>query len=271
MKQLLPIVAIVLVALPLVAGAHPSAQSTLEMLSDAIRAHPESQPLYIQRGAAYSNDGQLELALADLLKAETLGDPVLAAFDQGVLHYRLEEYEAARGYFDVFLEYRPGHMASLEYRARVLRAAGDHAAALADFNAYFALQSQPNPGDYVSAAEMLRGLDGEGIAPALAMLDQGMERLGVIVQLQRYAIALELERGSVAGAIDRLESLEPALGASPDWKIDMGELLLRADRPDEAHRYFEAASAQLATLRRTTARQALLERLQALQPSPQSE
>ena len=38
---------------------------------------------------------------------------------------------------------------------------------------------------------------------AITMLDRGMERLGVIPQLQQYAIALELERKDTEAAIDQ--------------------------------------------------------------------
>jgi tetratricopeptide (TPR) repeat protein len=235
------------------------------MLSESIQARPDEQELYIQRGSAYSNDGQLARALADFEQAETLGAPFVVAFNQGVLHYRMGEFDAARRYFDTFLKHFPGHAPSLEYRARLLRDAGEHEAAVADFEAYFAMNKQPNPGHYVSAAKMLAGLEGKGVEPALAMLDEGMERLGVIPQLQHYAIQLELERKNTAGAIARLESLGPAMGESPDWKVEMGELLLLAGKPAEAQRRFDEASAQLKTLRTTVARQRLLEKLEKLQ------
>jgi predicted Zn-dependent protease len=99
------------------------------------------------------------------------------------------------------------------------------------------------------------------------MLDRGMERLGVIPQLQQYAIALELERKNTAQAIDRLEALEPSLGESPGWKVDMGELLILAGRPAEASQLFDEAFAQLETLRKTVARQRLLEKLEKLRAS----
>jgi tetratricopeptide (TPR) repeat protein len=249
------------------ASAHPGAEHTLAALSQSIQERPNDQQLYLQRGSAYSNEGQLTAALADFRKAETLGDPVLVAFHQGVLHYRMKEFVAARRYFDTFLKRFPGHPPSLEYRARLLRDAGDHKAALADFNAYFSVQPQPNPGDYVSAADLLAGLEGAGTASAIEMLDRGMERLGVIAHLQQRAIDLELQRNNIAGAIDRLGALEPSMGESPDWKVRMGELLLLADRPDDARQYLDAASVQLLTLRRTTARGRVLEKLRGLQAS----
>lgn len=264
MNRTLLLVALLSLPVPIVASGHPSAEHQIELLSERIRAQPDDQANYIRRGQAYSNDGQLERALVDLRKAEQLGDPLHVAFDLGVLHYRMGKLDAARRYFDAFLERHPGHPRALEYRARVSRDAGDHAAALADFRAYFARIERPNPGDYVSAARMLASLDGQGVAAALSMLDQGIDKLGTIPQLQRYAIELERSRGNTSGAIARLESLEPSLGKSPDWKIDMGELLLLAGRPVEARQHFDAAATQLGRMPTTPARAELRQRLQAL-------
>lgn len=255
----------ILLVLPaVVAVAHPSAQHRIEVISESIRATPNDQELYIRRGQAYSNEAQLDLALADLRRAESLGDPVLAAFDLGVVQYQLGQLSEARAAFDRFLERFPNHPPALEYRARVARDAGDFASAIADFEAYFALQKNPNPGDYVSAAQMLEGRDTDGSKAALSMLDRGIAQLGIIPQLQKPAIDIERRRGNIAGAIARLESLEPALGASPDWKVDMGELLVLAGRPGEAGKFFTTASDQLTQLRQTEARKALRVRLDRL-------
>jgi tetratricopeptide (TPR) repeat protein len=261
------LVLLVALLLPSLASAHPSAQHRIEVLTESIREKPDDPLRYMQRGQAYSNEGMLEAALADFRKAEALGDPVLVAFDLGVLHYRMGKLDAARRDLDRYIARFPRHAQALEYRARVRRDAGDHAGAVADFNAYFALQKQPNPGDYVSAAQMLSSLPEEGVSSALAMLDRGIARLGVIPQLQQPAIELERRRGNTAQAIARLETLEPALGDSPDWKVDMGELLLLDGRSDEARAYFDAAAAQLASQRVTAARKRVRDRLEKLQAS----
>jgi tetratricopeptide (TPR) repeat protein len=250
-----------LLLVPVGALAHPSAAHKVATLSELIRAHPEEPRLYIERGAAYSEDGRDELALVDFETAAALGEPVLAAFELGVLHYRAGRLDAAKASFDTFLARYPGHPPSLEYQARLLRDAGQYEDSLASFRAYFATRESPNPGDYVSAARMLASLEAEGSGEAIAMLDEGMVRLGVIPQLQRSAIAFELERGNLAAAIGRLASLKPALRSSPAWKLEMGELLLRAGRPAEADPLFREATRELASLRRTPARQRALDRL----------
>ncbi len=244
--------------------SHPGAHAKLDYLNRQLEQQPDNQALYIQRGATYSNDGQLDLALADLHFAETLGNPLAVAFELGVLRYRQGKFDKARVYFDRWLKNSPQHIPALEYRARLLRDAGDYQASLADYKALFALQPNSGPGNYIAAAKMLAAQSDTGLAAAIDILDQGIQRLGLTPPLQRYAIKLELQRQQTANAIARLGSLEPMLGKSPDWKTDMGELLLLTGNVAEAQDLFNTAATQLTRLRKTPARQKLLERIQTL-------
>lgn len=241
---------------------HPGGEIRIELLTAKIAAHPESQVNYIHRAQAYSNEGALHLALDDLQHAETLGDPVLVAFDLGVVHYRRGELDKAKADLDRFLERFPHHAQALNYRARVLRDAGDHQGSIADFKAYFALQKNPNPGDYVSAAKQLEDMNDGGPKAALDLLDQGMEALGLIPQLQNRAIEIERKQGNISQALTRQETLKSVLGESPDWKFTMGELLQLANRPKEACQWLNAASTQAKSLRQTTARRNLIQRIE---------
>ena len=95
-----------------------------------------------------------------------------------------------------------------------------------------------------------------------------MKRVGVIPQLQQYAIELELRVGNRQKALDRLEDLESTLGESPEWNVQMAELLERMERSAEAKRYLGRASSQLAALRETPARRELAKRIGAIQRAP---
>lgn len=243
--------------------AHPGVEQALRYFDQQIEQSPRDQALHAQRGIVYSNDGQYEQAMADFMRAAELGDPLLISFDLGVLHYRMGDFAASRRYFNAWLQRFPDHAACLEYRARLLRDAGDHDGAIADFRRVFALQARPNPGDYISVAEMLASRGDAGVAEALEVLDQGNAKLGVTPQLQRKAVALELRLGQPERAIERMRALEPTLGDSPDWKVEMGELMLSAGRGGEAKAWFRKASDQLEGLRPTPARQQLMRRVQA--------
>jgi hypothetical protein len=141
---------------------------------------------------------------------------------------------------------------------------GDTDAAVTDFQRVFELQRRPNPGHYISVAEMLETSGPEGIDSALQVLDGGNDKLGLTPQLQQHAIRLELRRGRADLAIARLQRLEPMMGNSPDWKVDMAELRLQAGNKEAARKLLETADRQLATLRKTPARIALQGRIEEL-------
>jgi tetratricopeptide (TPR) repeat protein len=237
---------------------------TIELLTQQIEASPNEQRLYLERGNAYTNDGKVKEALADLRKAESLGDPDLAAFDLGVLFYRSGDYAAARAALTRSLKRFPNDPRALDYRARAAREAGDARAALADFEALFAIEREVNPAQYVSAAGLLASLPGAGVAPAIAMLDRGMRALGVIPQLQQRAIAYERERGDLAAALARHDTLAEPLARSPEWRVARAELLLAMGRREDARRELDAASGALAALRLTPARAALAAHVEQL-------
>lgn len=249
---------------PSVSLAHPGAHEALEHFGKQIQLNPQQQSLYIQRGIVYSNDGQYQLAQLDFERAAELGEPVLVSFDFGVLYYRMADFDRARQYFDQFLVRFPNHAACLEYRARLSRDSGDFDRAIADFRRVFELQENPNPGHYISAAQMLQTMPPDGTEQALAILDQANEKLGITPQIQKYAITLELQRKRPEKAIERMLALEPILGAGPEWKVDLAELLLATGKEREANELLATASLQLDNLRRTPAREQLRGRIDEL-------
>ena len=249
------------------AAAHPGASATIDHYSHEIEQDPKNQRLHVLRGIAYSNDGRYDDALADFKQAEKLGDPVLVSCDQGVLHYRKGQLDAALGYFDRYLEQYParGRGYCLEYRARARRDSGDHAGSIRDFRRVIELEPRPNPGHYVSVATMLSESGEGGIDEALAILDAGIAKLGLNPQLQHHAIELELTSQRPDRALARGDALRPILGESPEWKVDMAELYLLNGARAQADRMLKDAKAQLQLLRKTPARLRLQERINALE------
>jgi len=249
------------------ASAHPGASATIDHYSHEIEDDPKNQRLYILRGIAYSNDGGYDDALADFKRAEKLGDAVLVSCDLGVLSYRKGELDTALGYLDRYLERYgdKGRGYCLEYRARARRDSGDRAGSIRDFRRVIELEPRPNPGLYVSVATMLAESGETGIDAALAILDEGIAKLGLNPQLQHQAIELELTRKRPDRALARGEALRSILGDSPEWKVDMAELYLSGGKSAEADGMLKDAKAQLQGLRKTPARLKLQERITALE------
>lgn len=247
--------------------AHPGMQDQLSRINRTIAERPSEQALYIQRGIIYTNGGHYPEALADYRQAEKLGAPIMVAYELGVLFYRMENYDEATHYLSQYLHQFPASAAAYEARSRVYRDTGDHQRAMADLNKYFELQGAPHPGNYLAAADMLEEM-GQTDA-ALAILDQGMEKLGLTPQLQRRAITLELQRQQSDRAIARLETLREPLQESPPWKIEMAQLLLLQQRRLEADEFLRKAHDELTVLRPTPARIELLQRVETLQQPTQ--
>lgn len=251
------------------AHGHAGAHAQIEWLDRQIAKTPDSQSLYIQRGITWSDDGQFEQAATDLAHAEGLGDAVNVALAIGILRYRQGDMSAALEHLNRYLEKFPGDTHALEYRARVKRDTGDLAGAVSDFEALFALRPNPDPGYYISAAEMLASDPERGTDAALALLDQGMEQLGPAPQLQQYAIDLEARRKHYPAALERLRSMQDSLGSSPQWQADMGAMQAKTGDMEASRTYYLAAQRQLLQLRQTPARQALQQRVDAALEIPQ--
>jgi tetratricopeptide (TPR) repeat protein len=242
--------------------AHPGQHDQLQQVNRHLEQAPTGQELYVQRGIIYSEGGQYDEAMADFQHARTLGPPVLVAFQLGVLCYRMEAYERAVSYLNAYLEQFPNYAPAYDYLARIARDTGDYDLAVARLETYFRLHESPNPGHYLAAANMLA--ETGRYEQALAIIDQGQASLGIIPQLQRAAVALEVQRKQPEQGLQRLLTLQEMLGSSPAWRVDMADLLIMVGRPDDATAMAEAAQAELMGLRPTPARIALQQRATAL-------
>ncbi len=262
----LSLLLLLLLQLP-VAVAHPGADSRIARLDQLIQDNPKRQELFILRGGLHSREGDWQLAERDFELAQSLGDSTEADFEWGLFHYRRSDYPKARQAFSRYLLKYPHREQALLYKARSAREMGDGEEALLGFLAYIAGAKAPQPGDILVAAKLQAENRENGINEALGLLDGGMSRLGIQAQLQRYAIALELERGEISLAVARCQTLETVLGSSPQWKFEMAQLLLLGNREREASLLLDRAGVQLGELRPTPARSALSRRIEELKVS----
>ena len=245
--------------------AHEGTAHHIEQLNKLIEKAPEAQSLYIERGAIYSREGGLhEKALADFEKAETLGPKIAVAYELGLLFFRTEQFTKAQAYFDQYITAFPNSPQGYEYRAKTAYHLNDLQQSFRDFEKFFALQKKVNPGSYIEAASIYVSSEQKGLDAAIELIDQGIERIGLNPQLQRYAVELELQRNQVESAIKRFQSLQSLLNDSPVWKVGMAELFLKAGRNNEAKKLLTTAKAQLTKLKPTPARLQLLETVSQL-------
>jgi tetratricopeptide (TPR) repeat protein len=242
--------------------AHAALSNKLKRLDGLIAHNPVDSELLIARAQVFSDQGDYERARLDLDLADMLGGTQKSTFTRAVMLYRMGYLEKSRLQLNRTLDAYPHNMEALEYRARVHRDLGSNSAAIADFRALIEAQDNTNPGYYLAAAKLMVTNDG-GIEEALILLDGGMLRLGVIPQLQSYAVTLELRRGHTEAAINRNLSLRLILNDSPDWKVETAHMYTLHNQPDVALDYYRQAQLQLSYLRPTRARQELAASVEA--------
>jgi len=99
--------------------------------------------------------------------------------------------------------------------------------------------------------ERAQSLAGEGSAygkEALQGLDEGIKKLGPLVTLQLSAIEIELQQKNYDGALARLETVAAKSPRKETWLARKGEILVQADRTNEARAAFKAALEAMDTL-----------------------
>ncbi|MDP4918396.1 MAG: hypothetical protein NWR12_11825 [Haliea sp.] len=245
-------------ALSATAHAHPGHEDQLKAINQALAKAPENQALYLQRAAVYGEIGHFDEAEADFAKARTLGAPWRVDLAESIMQYGKGDLEEALALANHHVEQFPDDPQGFRHRAMISRDAGDHASALADLQTYFKLRARPSPGLFVAAANML--VEAGRTEDAIAVLDQGLQQLGMVPQLQRQALNLELASGRPAAAVARQETLRSALRDSASWKLHMVDLLLQAGRQADARALLTLAQEQLTQQRDTPSRKTLEER-----------
>ena len=169
------------------------------------------------------------------------------------------------GYIDTYIGAYPEYPPAFLLRARAAGEAEQFDIANESYYTYFSLSADPQPGEYLAAAQLLVSIKPAGINNALALLDMAITRLGLNPQLQRYAMQLELRRDDTEGALDRWYSLEDQLGGTPEWGITLARVLILADSVDEARLAVETVKDRLISLRQTPARKAAGETIARLE------
>jgi tetratricopeptide (TPR) repeat protein len=241
---------------PLRAAAHVGPAERIAALDRAIATSPRDADLHAQRAALHEVEGDWSGALADLDRAALL-DPnredALALPRARVL------LAAGDGAGAIALASRAlaacGTSADPEAHlvvARGLRAAGNPGLAVAADDAYaraLGATDAPKPDDVLERAAAAR--DGIGSEHALAVLDEGVARLGPLATLQLAAIEIEVELGRIDAALARIEAVAATARRREQWDARAGAILEAAGRAAEARRAYEAARCAIDALPRS--------------------
>ena len=229
--------------------AHGDFHSLITGANKLIDSQPNDPEGWLRRGELYRLHQQWDAASADFEKAASLGAKQVA-LDLAWGRYWLDTNWplSARTAMDRLLTASPNHVEGHLLRGRALTRLGQHLEAAADFTKAIASTAEPGPDLFIERAQILAAGGPQESAAALATLDEGIRKLGPLVTLQLTAIDLELKRKNFDGALERLDGVAAKSPRKETWLVRRGEVLLQANRPDEALKAYRDALASLQTL-----------------------
>jgi len=103
------------------------------------------------------------------------------------------------------------------------------------------LLRRPTPDHYVERARAIVEAGEARLGEAVALLDEGILRLGPAATLDLLAIELDLRRGRPEAALARVDRQATAAPRHEGWLMRRGEILEQAGRPAEARAAYAAA------------------------------
>ena len=249
-------VAEIFVALALVLGplsgnvcAHGDFHTLITEANKLIDSMPNDPEGWLKRGELYRLHQQWEAAAADYEKAASLGAKQ-TALDLSWGRFWLDTNWplSTRTAMDRLLAASPNHVEGHLLRGRALTRLGQHLDAAADFTKAIGATQEPGPDLFIERAQILAAGGPQESAAALATLDEGIKKLGPLVTLQLTAIDLELKRKNFDAALARLDGVAAKSPRKETWLVRRGEVLLQANRPDEARKAYRDALASMQTL-----------------------
>lgn len=247
-----------------VSHAHPGIAESLKQLDVLIATNPHTQALFIRRASLHTSNGEWALAQHDLNHAQSLGGQWKIAFELGRLHYHKGEFQTALDYLTQYLTRYSSHASSHLLRAKAAQQIERFDTALDSYHEYFRFSKSPHPAEYLAAARILASPQRAELKSALNLLDDGLGRLGLVPQLQRYATELELEQNATENALKRWRTLEGAFHSSPAWKTTLAQILFAAGRSNKALTLIKTIRTELEAMKVTPARRDLGEKLRRL-------
>jgi tetratricopeptide (TPR) repeat protein len=219
--------------------AHGELDIRIAGLSRQIQTNSTDARLFLERGELHRLHLDWAAATADFDRASSL-DPNLVTVGLARARLLADSGRAsdAREAYNRYLAQAPSDGMALIERAR-LRAKGDELAALEDYTRAIKLLPEPLPEYFIERTDLLVRLGKH--AEAMAGLDEGLQRLGVIVTLQSRAIELELDRKDFDEALRRLETIIARAKRPELWLEQQGQILRQAGRTSQALTSFQGS------------------------------
>lgn len=242
--------AVALLVLPLGrAAAHDGVAERLAALDALVREEPGSADPLLQRAELHRTRRDFRAAAADLERARRLrADARELALACARLHRDARLPDLAWADLREFVARDEAQADELELAAEALHALDRTAEALPLLERAQALTTIPDPDLWLRRARWTEGLDDDGAARAVALLDEGLGVVGPCVALELEALRLEEGLGRGDDALRRLRRLSVGAARQEVWLARRGDLLRSLGRRAEARAAYEDALARMRAL-----------------------
>lgn len=188
------------------AQAHDDVHAQIEQLTEIMKKKPDDAMLWHKRGELYRAQHEYAHALSDFAQAEMI-DPGLEVvyLSRGRVFFESARYPDAYRALTSFLQMAPGHAEALLLRARTRIHLGQRNAADLDFAGALEHSATPTAELFVERAQNLA--QGGKASPALAVLEEGISKLGPLATLEEAALAIEQRTKRYDAALRRIDAM----------------------------------------------------------------
>lgn len=260
---------VLLVALAARCAAHGDLHDQIVAVTAAIEAQPKNGELYFKRAELRRAHEEYTAALTDYEKADASLSAV--QYGRGLAFAALHKEDEALAALDLCVAATPAHFNAFAARARIRTTRGETGAGVADFDRAIALAPSPDPDLFLDRAKALTAAKPPQLEAAAVGLRAGLALLGDIVSLGLALCDIEVQRSHFDAALAVLDRLRARSQRQETWLARRGEILLKANRPDEAAAAFREVRTSLDALpvhlRNTRAMQQLEASLQTHLPA----
>lgn len=226
---------------------HGGLHELIDAQKKKVERAPSDPALRFELASLYGQHGELELALKNLDRVDTLA-PGKFPTDllRGEAWMVAEKFTKAKEAFDRQLVSHPENTRAWLLRARAERKLGQDEASLADYREVLKHTPSPNPDLVQEVADALatRGHQEE----AAQVLATGIEKLGKIPSLVLRALDLELAMKNFDAALRRVEEAQKNAPRPEPWMARRAAVLAQAGRIEESRAAWKALADHLSSL-----------------------
>ena len=224
-------------------SAHPDPGHTLEHLEEHLAATPDDAVLLRQKANLLLSTGNPALARPIVDHLLTLHDsqPEDLLLDVRTRHAEHDATAPAKA--SALVTACPEFAAGWSFLARIEEEQGHRDLAILALRRTLDLSPHPSPTDVLTCAAWLeeRGDNSE----AIAVLDQGLAKIGVLAGFHQKAISLEIKLGRHDAALRRIDVLAARFRPSVELSLQCAAILEKAGRYREAAASYDSALALL--------------------------